>query len=513
MSAAGRTENGAVSFATTGSPLLDFYFHAPVLTLDDLDRAAVLFEAAFYTDPLPAIKALFYIRDPRGGQGRREAFRICLEWLANHHPDYFRSLMPLIPEFGRWDDLIIFAAHPKVGLDVTKLITDQLIVDLRADHPSLLAKWMPSENAHSLWARRTAHLLRDRLFPERAINPRTQRNMRAKKYRRALSILRRQIGIVESLMSSGQWDKINFSNVPSQAMRIYRRAFSKHQNQRFVEWLAGARAGKNKIQVGTLTPFEIVRELYNGRYDVTLQTMWDAFEDFLGDQDVLCVCDTSGSMLQGDSTPFMMAVAITLYTATRNKGQFRGKFISFNERPQLIDIPIGAPLMAQYQMLRAARIGYNTNLQAVFNQILAHAVQFRVPQEGMPKRVLIASDMQFDQAAGQARPPHVGPDGWTRLPATNFDAIREQYAAAGYTMPELIFWNVRSADMDTPVQQNERGVYLVSGNNPVIFKKALLADTSANPTPYQSMLQVLNSDRYSVIDAAVIDAALSEIHV
>ena len=75
------------------------------------------------------------------------------------------------------------------------------------------------------------------------------------------------------------------------------------------------------------------------------------------------------------------------------------------------------------------------------------------------------------------------------------NAIKEKYSVAGYEMPQLVFWNVNSRQSNTPVEQNEQGVILVSGSSPSIFKMVM-----EKTTPFKFMQSVLNSERYNKID-------------
>jgi hypothetical protein len=107
------TENGAASFKSTGSAVLNFFAHAGAIRTggEGVDRVVPLFAAAFNESPAAALVAAVYLRDVRGGSGEREAFRLILHWLANNHPDRFVQIAALVPEYGRWDDLLIFGAH------------------------------------------------------------------------------------------------------------------------------------------------------------------------------------------------------------------------------------------------------------------------------------------------------------------------------------------------------------------------------------------------------------------
>ena len=79
---------------------------------------------------------------------------------------------------------------------------------------------------------------------------------------------------------------------------------------------------------------------------------------------------------------------------------------------------------------------------------------------------------------------------------TNFEAIKAKYAAAGYKMPGIIFWNVRGDAGNVPVTMRDQNVGLVSGYSPSILKSVLQAKVLS---PIELMLNTVNTERYSVI--------------
>src|SRR5699024_4291687 len=109
----------------------------------------LLFKNALEENEELAMKCLFYIADCRGGQGERRFFRICYKWLANHYPEIAKRNLELIPEYRRWDDVIYSTVGTPVEEDALAFIKKQLVLDIQCKTPSLLAKWMPSENASS----------------------------------------------------------------------------------------------------------------------------------------------------------------------------------------------------------------------------------------------------------------------------------------------------------------------------------------------------------------------------
>ena len=76
--------------------------------------------------------------------------------------------------------------------------------------------------------------------------------------------------------------------------------------------------------------------------------------------------------------------------------------------------------------------------------------------------------------------------------APNYKVWERNFEAAGYTLPQIIFWNVNAAD-NSPVEENQRGTVLISGGSPEVLKYIY---TGEMLTPYQQMLEVINRDRY-----------------
>ncbi len=104
---------------------------------------------------------------------------------------------------------------------VIRILEKQLMNDLESDHPSLLAKWLPSNNTSSIITRNHAKTIMKAF------------NWNAKQYRQTLSLLRKRIDVLEVKMSSQNWGDINYASVPSNAMSIYSRAFCSNDEKRF----------------------------------------------------------------------------------------------------------------------------------------------------------------------------------------------------------------------------------------------------------------------------------------
>ena len=401
------------------------------------------------------------------GQGERRVFRIGLQVLSEYYPEETKKLLELIPEYGRWDDILYLE-----NTDIKNFILTKLRADYESETPSLLAKWLPSENASSKKTKVTAKALRKYL------------GFGSKKYRKLLSGLRNDLNLVESKMSSKQWNTINYSGVPSKANLKYKDAFAKHDAVRYSKYLESVEKGEAKINTSTIFPYEIVNKA-RGKNNKTLEMLWKNLPNYVREDDKgIVVADVSASM---SGMPMDVSVSLAMYFAERNKGPFANKFITFSGRPELQEVS-GATLNQKIRNLERAHWEMNTNLQAVFDLILNTAKQNNVSQKDLPNTIYIVSDMEFDEASS----------GWGEKDKTNFEVIKQKYSEAGYEMPVLVFWNVDSRQKNVPVKQNKNGVILVSGCSPSIFKMVM-----EKTTPYKFMINILNSPRYKLIDEKI----------
>jgi len=455
----GLTENKALTFIRSGSSLLDFFAQAGAMR-GNKEEVLNLFKKAFAEDREKAVRILFYLRDVRGGQGERDLFRTCLEWLGTDVPEVFEKIVGYVSEYGRWDDMF-FDNKKCIGI-----IKEQLNKDKNSETPSLLAKWLPTMNASSKTTKAKARFMAGKL------------ELKEIEYRKLLRKIRKQIKVVEEFMSAQKWSDINYSSVPSQASRIYRNAFKKHDEKRYNAFIEKAEKGEVKINAKTLYPYQIYKSVQDD-YSKTLEALWNQLPDYTQGKNALVVADTSGSM---DGDPMSVSVSLALYFAERNKGRFKDYFISFSEKPKLHKIQ-GTTLLDKMNSIKLGDVA-NTNLQAVFDLILNAALQNNTPVEEMPETIYIISDMEFDEAINSDYQSN-----------TNFEVIKEKYRNAGYKKPSIVFWNVDArSGKNLPVQIGEKDVAMVSGLSPVIFKMAV-----ESRTPEQVMLDVINSGRYNNI--------------
>lgn len=204
----------------------------------------------------------------------------------------------------------------------------------------------------------------------------------------------------------------------------------------------------------------------NQHQDAVTEAQWQVLVDELrndvgnGLQGMIVVSDVSGSMECPDNLPMDVSIAMGSLVSQVVTGSFHNHVITFHTNPSFTVLKDGHSAFERYQTIRHMTWGGSTNLQKTFELILARGRACNLKQEDMPSKLLIVSDMQFDQCA------HL----------TNMEAIDAQYQTSGYTRPQIVFWNVNGASTDFPVTIGTHGTALISGFSPSIIKTLLGGD-------------------------------------
>lgn len=452
MSHIKQTENGAIVYDSSMDKVVDLFAQIGAMRNRSVKDKQDLFIDAYQVDPELVLKTLFYARDCREGQGERDTFRDMYKALIQVDPVTARCNMSNIVKFGRYDDLIDIL----LDTDNDAFIEDALcgidmIIDLdkSAEHPTLLAKWMPSINTSSKKTVNEAKRLCKML------------GYSEKEYRKMLSHLRKKINIVERQLSSKQYDKVEYESVPSLAMLKYKNCFKTKDTDRYNEYIQSVVSGEKKINASTLYPYDIVRKYYCGSVDHQLEEQWKALPNYVTKEDWngMVVADVSGSM---NGLPLEVAISLAIYISEKNKGAFSNCFITFSERPTFVNLESCKTLRDKISRASNANWGFNTNLKRVFDLILNTAIKNNTPQSELPQQLFIITDMEFDQGSevyGSRK--------------TFMENIKEKYNQASYELPKLVWWNVNARNSTFPMTVDESGVQYVSGCSPVILKTLL----------------------------------------
>ncbi|KAK6526088.1 hypothetical protein TWF281_011126 [Arthrobotrys megalospora] len=320
------------------------------------------------------------------------------------------------------------------------------------------------------------------------------RTLRSYFQRWMLRPLRAHIKCPEPLMAANQWSLINYSRVPSVCMSNNTDKFIKHDYERFSKYLFDVAIGKKTISGATLLPHEILMRLME--YDADLNQLdkekaekedgvdkfkkefletqiavasaqWNTLVDRLKQsgsiENAIAICDVSGSMGnlsdykdRKKPEPIFPALAMSILLAKLAKPPFNSGFITFSEKPEYLKLEELASLTENMNMMVGTAWGMNTDLQKVFTELLLPlAKKHNVKKEDMIKRLFVFSDMQFDE--GTVNRYNASPS-WE----TNYDLIKKEYEAAGYDVPEIVYWDLGREDT-VEVDSEREGVAMMKG--------------------------------------------------
>lgn len=450
-----RTANGMRALQSTTDPVVDLFY---VIGASRGKNIVPQFERAFQHDAELATRVALWARDVRGGSGERQLFRDILLHLENLHPEMLHKILPHVPLFGRWDDILIFKTEEFKQLAYT------MLGDALRDRNGLAAKWTPRKGPVALELRKFY-------------------GMTPKQYRKSLVAL---TNVVETKMCAKQWDQIEFGKLPSLAAARYQKAFGRNAAEAYAAYKAALVAGTAKINAGAVYPYDVIRTISAGDA-VVARAQWDALPNYMGDANVLPMVDVSGSMScpvggyasKSKLTCMDVAVSLGLYCADKNRGAFKDLFLTFTSQSKIVQLK--GDILSKYAQMSSADWGGSTNLHSAFDAVLRVAVQNRVPVEDMPQYIVIFSDMQFNYCV--------------RNDDSAMQMIERKYSDAGYPVPKVVFWNLNASD-NVPVAFDKSGVALVSGFSPAVMKSVL---SGSDFTPRGIMLNTVNVPRYTSV--------------
>jgi hypothetical protein len=454
------TQNGAVTHKSSLNACLDLF------SMGVSGNKALLIEAALKEDPITAIKAVLYLRDCRGGQGNkdiaREFHKVVIQKLATWEAFMtgYIKLLPFLPELGSWKDIYdLYGRNAMMNNEILKLVTQAI-----KDNNGLAAKWFPRQSQfHKDYCEYVG---------------------------KDLGTVRRQITkltkVVETKMCSQNWHEINYSQVPSVANKKYNKAFKRNDSSRYEQFLNKAVAGEVKVNAAQLYPHEITYKAKRGGTESKqADALWKNLPNYMADNqtNILPVIDTSGSMTSTAYSPYScmdIAIGLGLYFSEHNTGEFKDVWCNFDTNPKFKKLT-GSTLSERVRTLDYNNWGGSTNIQAVFDTILPIAI--RNP-ETCPKAIIIVSDIEFNEA--------------NRRGMTNFEAIKDKYAAAGLVAPTVIFWRVNVKVSQQPVTAHSTGAVLINGFSPAIMKLLCSFDleTLTDITPLSLMHKALEKYKF-----------------
>lgn len=454
-----QTTNGMPAYVSTKNANLDLFFVIGTARGQDVWST---FERAYLEDAALATRILLWSRDIRGGAGERQRFRDIVTKMAESNDANFHKFMVAIinkiPELGRWDDLFAL-----VGTKFEEQAMSLFANGIKSGN-GLAGKWAPRKGQFAV-------ILRNAL----GLSP--------KGYRKTIVALTK---VVEQQMCAKKWNEIEYSHVPSIASKNYARAFRRHDEERYQEYLNSVINGEKKMNANAIFPHQIVQPFLawssNGGDEQQAAAQWKNLPNYLEgvNERILPVCDVSGSMT---GMPMNVSVGLGLYFSERLEGVFKNCVVTFSSKPSFVKLK-KTKLIERIAELSHIEWGMSTDIEAMFKRLLDVAVENKVAPDQMPTKLLIISDMQFDHCCKNTS-------------EKMFTMVKRMYEESGYEMPQLVFWNVSNDDnKNVPIKHDERGVALVSGASPAVIESVLGADID----PMSVMLKTVMKDRYSVVE-------------
>lgn len=489
------TGNGDLTYKSSLDNNLDLFYKAGGVRGNNYygdkpsyDDYIKMFLKAFDEDPYLSIKNLFNIREFRvNGKGERDLYRSIMVEFSNRKPFLVSIFVNagIIESIGRFDDLVDLYEKTKsndVKTSIISHINEVMHKDLdnMSDNKpvTLLAKWLPT-NTRNKKVYSVAKSLASDLGLTYSV------------YRKKVSSLRKYLNVLENNMTRKDYASIDYSKVPSRAFAKNTAAFYRNDEERIKEFFEKVENGEEVIKTSGITPNEVVSKVIDSvsRWSSAklskeelqaLELTWSSLVDSVKDSgNTLVMADVSASMT---GVPMSVSVALAILFAQSSTGEFHNMFMTFSGKPELIELSDSLSLSDNVKSVLESDWGYNTNIDGAFASILDTAIRSHSKQEELPERLVIVSDMQFDES-GAAGSVHISR--WKSL-------FKEQ----GYELPVVVYWNVSTSN-GVPATSGEENVALVSGFTPATLDAVL---TAKDVTPRAVMLEALNNPVYGFVE-------------
>ena len=499
------------------------------------------------------------LRDCRNGKGERMLSYHLFSQLYKFDKDLAKIFLhPFVRDFGFYGDLVTIYTDFKTKEysflrdACVEIFVEEIHRVISNNESSLIGKWAPSERGtvknlktsvsqeRARMGRTIANKYLLKITPEQHKNKHLDADGNIKKdtkiyartlYRKTLSTLRRRANVVERKMSSNSFSEINYSNVPAGAISKYGKLSFQNKTKsgeyrsddpdringavKFQEecnksietgkGIKGKNSGAHKI-----CKYYISNKISS--VDSSIEAQWsnlvketiDQITEGDGLPSCLSMCDVSGSM---SGTPMEVCVSLGILLSLVAPDPWKRKILTFSMNPELHHIS-GNNLFDMVRNLKSASWGMNTDFAKAFDLILKTAKNAKLTSEQMPSMVFVFSDMQFDTA--------VNPNSYYRDGASSktsngelyhgHASIVRAYEEAGYQVPHIVFWNLRSTNAK-PYETISEGVSVMSGYSDAMLKDFMsgkFADM-VKETPWDRVNRILNEDRYESVNKMVMD--------
>lgn len=506
-----RTENGAISYDTFGTALLDQFGKAGVYRGRDINDVWSDQNILWSENPEFALKFPFYLRlitrqsnitgqgktekVQRGVGARDEAFKRLL-WIAKYHPEEFYRNLWLLPVVGSWKDLWVLLSFDGANeyLDESKFF--EVIAEGINDpsHKDLVKKYMPrirsSKKCTTAWAMKTNSLAKR--FADAA-------GWSYKDYRTYKTS--GEAHTFQKIICKGLYSNIDWKTIPGKALlNLVSGKFLNNHNleDTYYNWIKTQPVAKFNGYA-----FELGRKLGNSKYEfnktsrVTRITVDKQFDGLIATAskdggaiqgNVLCALDTSGSMNgpaldDAGTTPFHVCISLGIYFSELNQGAFHNTVAMFDDTSRLLKLK-GKTFSDKWNEIISQNTAWgSTNFQSVIDLIVNTRKNHpEIALEDFPSTLVVVSDMQFNPSTSY----------YNRVSEqTNYETamakLHSVFPSEFVDNFKIIWWHCSNRKTsDFPSTMENGGTYMMSGYDGSIVS-FLLGGEMAVKTPDKKM--------------------------
>lgn len=512
------TLNGALSYATSGSLLIDQFGHAGTFMNRDIHAVFTDQENLNKEDVLKALRFVFYLRlisrkimvnegfvteKVQNGQGLRdEAFKRFL-WYAVNNKDLLYKNLWLLPIVGSWKDLWTIMFYNK-SLEVNAFDNDVAFELMKQglsykEHSELIKKFMPRIKSKSKLTTERSKIMND-LAKDFA----RHMGMSSKDYNKF-----KASGTAHDFqkkMCGQMYDSINWSHIPGRALNLIANSkFLENHGlvEKYTEWLMTQPTVKYKGYV-----YELAKPVtsYHGapvplHTRVTIDKQFEGLVELAKQNEggikgnVWCALDTSGSMSSpvgnGNISAYDVCLSLGVFFSTLNEGAFHKNVIMFDNHSEVMQLE--GTFCEMVEKIRRGRTAWGgTNFMSVVDEIIRiRRANPSIPLEDYPQTLLVVSDMQFNPTRGGRN--------------TNYEAMKvalyEVFPREFVDSMKFIWWNVNGrANNDVPATMDDGGCYLFSGFDGSVITMLLGGEEKVDE----------NGKKVALSMEEMVDAALSQ---
>lgn len=468
-----RTENGALSYLTTGSICVDQFGKAG--SYRDRGLIQVLADQQMLWDENKefAIKFPFYLRMitrkttlgngkttesiQKGLGSRDEAFKRLI-WFLINQPELFYANLWLLPVIGSWKDLIVLLTMDE-SIDRNKVFSIIAEGCQSKSQKDLVKKYLPrirsNNKCTTVWAKKTNDIAKD--FCKWA-------GWTCEEYRKFKSTGKAHE--FQKYISKQQYDKLEWNKIPGKALlNLTTGKFLTNHNltDNYLSWIKEQPVAKFNgypYELGAklkmhrgITVMDMVTNLtIDAQFENLIQTAKNGFNG-----NVWCALDTSASMnhrVTSNITAFDVCISLGVYFATLNQGAFHKNVVMFDNTSKIKQLE-GSFSQMYTDIISENTAWGGTNFMSVIEEIIrVRKNNPNVPLEDYPTTLLVVSDMQFNAPSNENE--------------TNYECMKnklsEVFPKDFVDNMKFIWWNVCGRQTnDVPSTLDNGGCYFLSG--------------------------------------------------